>query len=158
MLGIFCGLITPVCFYILCLLLYSTCTLYYHLIFRLRHFAFSHSLPDNEEGSTDGLSPPHPSLSSQSSHTHCTQSYVLNNRLFPIPHSSCSSGDGVCRKKCPVCEGRREGGEGKKPVRYIRLEQLCHSLSIHVACLSFTFGSNSQSSCIFWYVPTHQDT
>lgn len=156
MLGIFCGLITPVCFYIL---FASIFYMYYHLIFRLRHFAFSHSLPDNEEGSTDGHSPPHPSLSSQTSHTHCTQSYVLNNRLFPIPHSSCSFGDGVCRKKCPVCEGRREGGEGKKPVRYIRLEQLCHSLSIHVACFSFTFGSNSSVIMyFFWYVPTHQDT
>lgn len=86
-------------------------------------FIHTRSLPDTDEGSTDTLSPPHPSLSS-TSHTHCTQSYVLNNRLFPIPHSSCSSAGGVGGKKCPVCEGRRER-EGKQPVRYIRSEPLC---------------------------------
>ena len=46
--------------------------------------AFTYSLPDTDEGSTDTLSPPHPSLS-PTSHTHCTQSYVLDNCLFPIP-------------------------------------------------------------------------
>lgn len=123
-----------VCMYVHCILI-PACLHMHRCTCTCVLYSFIHSLPDTDEGSTDTLSPPHPSLSS-TSHTHCTQSYVLNNRLFPIPHSSCSSADSVGGKKCPVCEGRRERGEGKQPVRYIRSEPLCLSTQ----CIVYSLG------------------
>ena len=82
------------------------------------------SLPASDESPASSPSPTHPPLSA--THTHCTQSYVLNNRLFPVSQSASGEGgacgDGECGKKCPACEGRTGNGRKSenKVVHYIR--------------------------------------
>ena len=60
--------------------------------------------------------PTHTHISSHAPHTSTgVSSYVLNDRLFPIPVHDCSDPEG---SHCPTCEGKHK--RNPSPTRYVR--------------------------------------